>query len=103
MNEALICTNKHVIASKITKTHFKSTTRQVKPITLSKRQIECIALLMKGMSAKDTARILNLSPRTIEDYLIAARNKLYCANQAELIMRCLKEYKELFHPICKLL
>lgn len=51
----------------------------------SKRQRECIELLKKGLTAKQAARILGISPRTYEWYISDLKQRLNCSNQRELI------------------
>ncbi len=58
-------------------------------IALTKRELDCAELLVKGNTAKETARILNISPRTAEEYLDNIRLKLSCRNKLEII-HCLK-------------
>lgn len=57
-------------------------------LILSHRELECINFLAKGFTAKEIARELNLSYRTIESHLESARNKLGCYNGLELIAKC---------------
>lgn len=52
---------------------------------LSIRQSECLYYLVRGMSAKQIAKILNLSHRTVEDYIESLKNKLNCDAKSELI------------------
>lgn len=54
---------------------------------LSKRQIQCATLLLAGMTTKDIAMQLNLSPRTIEHYIEMIKSKLECSNKTELIIK----------------
>ena len=42
---------------------------------LTRRQAECLALKAQGMRAKDIARVLVVSPRTVESHLQYARNR----------------------------
>jgi DNA-binding NarL/FixJ family response regulator len=56
-------------------------------IRLTNRQMECIHLLMKGMTAKDIANELHLSFRTVESYLANIKNRLKCKNKTELIIK----------------
>lgn len=51
---------------------------------LSKRELQCLALIVRGMSSKKIASILSISPRTVEVHLENARLKLGCHNRAEL-------------------
>lgn len=52
---------------------------------LTKRQMECLYYLTKGMTIKQIAAQLALSHRTVEHYLEAIREKLGCASKWELI------------------
>ncbi len=52
---------------------------------LSRRERECLALLLKGNSAKQTGRALNLSPRTIESYIEAIKRKFDCRTKLEIL------------------
>ncbi len=47
-----------------------------KKIYLSSRQAECAFYLIQGKTAKQTAQLLNLSPRTIEHIHLTIKNKL---------------------------
>jgi len=58
---------------------------------LSKRQAECVYYLTKGMSIKQIANILNLSPRTVGHYLEAVKDKLGCYSRAQLISKILEK------------
>jgi DNA-binding CsgD family transcriptional regulator len=51
---------------------------------LSKRELECIKLLLKGKSARESAVILKLSPRTIEFYFDNIKDKLSCNSKQEI-------------------
>lgn len=58
-----------------------------KKYNLSMRQKECLYYLTKGMPLKQIARILNLSPRTIEHHLESIKTKLGCFTRTQLIER----------------
>jgi len=51
---------------------------------LSLREKQCLKLLTEGKSAKETAAILHLSPRTIETYFENIKKKLACWSKQEL-------------------
>lgn len=57
---------------------------------LSKRQEECMDLLIKGNSANQIGDALGLSKRTIEFYLENIKNKLSCNSKQELIEKYLQ-------------
>jgi len=52
---------------------------------LTKREIECLQLTIKGYTAKRIARQLNISHRTVEEYLCNIRIKTGTSSKAELI------------------
>ena len=52
---------------------------------LSKREIECLQLTIKGYTAKRIARQLGISHRTVEEYLFNIRIKTGTSSKAELI------------------
>ncbi|AIK96911.1 LuxR C-terminal-related transcriptional regulator [Candidatus Odyssella acanthamoebae] len=55
-------------------------------VSLSKRQSECALLLLKGLTTKQIAQKINLSPHTIEEYLTHLREKLEVANKTLLTL-----------------
>lgn len=63
--------------------------------SLSRRELECVELLLKGMSAKETARKLGLSPRTVEFYFETIKTKLSCQTKQEVFAAALamKEFQ----------
>ncbi len=52
--------------------------------SLSRRERDCIKLLLKGKSMKETAALLRLSPRTVEHYLESVKIKFDCKYKNEL-------------------
>ena len=57
---------------------------------LTERQIECLFNLVKGMTIKQIAKTLSLSPRTVEHYLDTIKQKLNCESRVELISKALQ-------------
>lgn len=55
-------------------------------LLLSPRQSKCLFLLCKGKTTKEIAFILNLSHRTVENYLMKTRKILGCRNMNELLV-----------------
>ncbi|MBI2786895.1 MAG: hypothetical protein HYX60_11595 [Legionella longbeachae] len=53
-------------------------------IHLSRRETQCIFFLLRGRSAKETASILNLSYKTVEDHIEKIKCKLNCSKKSEL-------------------
>lgn len=52
---------------------------------LSAREQECVRYFLQGKTAKETAYLLNLSYRTIEEYFTNIKKKLHCRNKRDLI------------------
>lgn len=59
------------------------------PLKLSKRELECLFLLLRGQTAQQTADILKLSRRTIESYLDNIKTKFGCFNKSELLIKAI--------------
>lgn len=53
----------------------------------TKRQQQCITLLLKGSSTKSISSQLELSTRTVEHYIDSIKAKLLVRNKAELIIK----------------
>lgn len=48
------------------------------------REIDCLAHISRGRTAKETAKILNISVRTVETYLANAKIKTGCSSKSQL-------------------
>ncbi|HEX4044696.1 MAG TPA: LuxR C-terminal-related transcriptional regulator [Gammaproteobacteria bacterium] len=59
-------------------------------VFLSPRQLACLNLLTLGKSLKEIARVLNISPRTVETYLNIIKCKLGIQDRANLIINSLR-------------
>lgn len=55
------------------------------PVHLSDQQARCLKLLAQGKTSKEIANELELSYRTVEDYLAKTMEQLGCASSKELI------------------
>lgn len=53
--------------------------------SLSKRERECVKLLVQGKTAKESAALLKLSHRTVEFYFENIKNKLSCSTKQEIL------------------
>lgn len=53
-------------------------------LTLTQRQQECATLIIEGYNTKEMARILGLSPRTVECHVDSLREKLRAKNRLHL-------------------
>ena len=56
-----------------------------KPIFVTNRELECIQLLIKGQPAKQIARNLNISYRTVEAHFYNIKQKTGCKNRYDII------------------
>lgn len=54
-------------------------------ISLTKREIECLLLVSKGKTAKEVAKIMKISPRTVEFFINKCKSKLGCQFKSNLI------------------
>lgn len=75
------------------------TNRSYTDIDLSIRQSQCLFYLLKGYTNKEIARLLSLSPRTIEHYVDTIKDKMKCRNKGELIAKAIdKGYLSIIPP-----
>lgn len=66
---------------------FQDLSRQWNVSELRPRDREVAILVCEGYTAKEIARVLDLSPRTVETYLARIKHKLAVRNIAELASR----------------
>ena len=52
----------------------------------------CVRDLCTGLTAKQIARHLNLSPRTVETYIERAKIKFNCHNRTELMWKIVNKF-----------
>jgi DNA-binding CsgD family transcriptional regulator len=52
---------------------------------LTKRELECIQLIMRGRTAKEMADVLGLSPRTVEFYINNIKSKIGCSKKSKIV------------------
>lgn len=58
---------------------------------LTDRETEVLRLVAAGMSAKETARELDIAPRTVERHLYHVRLKTRTSNRSHLVAHALRE------------
>ena len=63
-------------------------------VELSKREIDCLAAIFKGLSAKKISDNLQLSKRTVESYIENLKIKMNCNNKADMIKAILNNNLE---------
>lgn len=54
-------------------------------VYFTRRESECMVLLLKGKTISSVAKLLKLSPRTVEYYIKNMKSKLGCRTKFELI------------------
>jgi DNA-binding CsgD family transcriptional regulator len=58
---------------------------------LSQKQTECVCLLACGKTAKEIARIMNISPRTVEEHINIVKYKLDSYTRSDIWEKIFKE------------
>lgn len=58
---------------------------QGQPVTITRREMDCLRFLVQGFTAKMIARQLSLSQRTVESYFEKIKIKLNCNSRAQLV------------------
>lgn len=64
---------------------------EINNVYLSKREIECLNLVVSGKPSKEIGKILNISHRTVEHHIESMRIKLKCKNKVELIYKAFQQ------------
>lgn len=59
-------------------------------LTLSKRELDILKLLMFGCTAKKIGQELNISFRTAEQYIEQLKDKFACDSKSDLIIKAIK-------------
>lgn len=59
--------------------------------TLTRREIEILEYVTEGLSAKEVARCINISPRTVDRHIENVRLKLHAKNRTHMVVRAVKE------------
>ena len=55
------------------------------------RQKECVSHMVRGRTYKEIAKILNISPRTVETHIEHIKDKLGCYSRADIINKFFEE------------
>lgn len=63
-------------------------------VIISKREFDCLKLIIKSHSFKEIGKILNISPRTVETYINNLKYKLGCETRAQVIELIISLNKE---------
>ncbi|MCC5792638.1 MAG: helix-turn-helix domain-containing protein [Legionellaceae bacterium] len=59
-------------------------------VILTTRENECLELTIKGFTAKEIAKKLSISPRTVEEYLNQVKLKMRVSSKQQLIQKVLR-------------
>lgn len=82
------------ITPETTENSFELSGRKINNVYLSKREIECLYFLARGKTAKMIAKILTLSPRTVEYYIDNIKVKLNVRSKSELIDKFIENFDD---------
>ena len=63
-------------------------------VIFSPREIESLYYLCQGKTAKQTAQLMSISPRTVETYLDTLRSKTGCINKLALISKFSRYFQD---------
>lgn len=72
------------IHSRIIRAKRDLTQTKVKPIDLSKREYDVFKLIGHGLERKEIAHILDISPKTVDEYKRRVKSKLNLRNDADI-------------------
>ena len=64
----------------------------MRDLTLSKQQYKCLYFLSRGMTYKEIAHEMELSPRTVECYVATIRKKTNLHSKSKLVAFFLDKY-----------
>ncbi len=56
-------------------------------VVLSPRQLECLRLAALGKTSPEIARMIGISPRTVDQYFAEARGRLGVRNRVQAVAR----------------
>jgi DNA-binding CsgD family transcriptional regulator len=73
-----------------TRLKFYSVSMGARDVLLTRREMDCLYCLSRGKTIKETAKLLGISPRTVEYYINLAKEKTRIMNSSELIQAFLK-------------
>ena len=68
---------------------------EIDSVYLSKREMECLELTVKGKTSKQIAQLLKISPRTVEEYLANVKSKMGVRSKSELIEKAIIYFNHL--------
>ncbi len=57
---------------------------------LTRQEARCMVCFLRGNTVKSTARIMDLSPRTVEYYVNNIKKKLGVVSKSDLVFRVIK-------------
>jgi DNA-binding CsgD family transcriptional regulator len=81
-----------VISNYLTQTHTGKFYLKTHDMFITRRAAECLHYLAFGKTCKEIARLLQISPRTVEFYLNALKDKTLVHSKSELIRLAYENY-----------
>ncbi len=82
--------DKPIVQNRLEKKPLIFTDNFGQPIALTKRELCCIKWLAIGKSSKEISQQLDISHRTVENYIAVIKTKLHCNKTSKLIYMALK-------------
>lgn len=67
---------------------------------LTRRELEILEYVTRGLSAKEVARHINISPRTVDRHVECARLKLRARNRTHMVACAVKAGLLQMEPAC---
>lgn len=62
---------------------------QYNNLRFTRRETQCLACFILGMTAKQIAKVLSISPRTAEDYISFIKSKFNCNDRYKIVTEAL--------------
>lgn len=68
---------------------FKLSAYEYSGKKFSQRETQCLHLLLRGKSAKETAKLLNISAKSVESHIEKIKCKMNVRTRSQLIEECI--------------
>ena len=85
MSDALRLSNRRIVASQTLREYFMTQPKSIYTRDLSRRELQCLQISVRGRSARQVATELGISQRTVEEYLNNVKKKLGVTSKSEMI------------------
>ena len=70
---------------------------------LTNKQLNCITYLIEGKTAKEIAKVIGISYRTVEGHIIKLKTRFNCQTKTELITKLLKNGLGIYSSKCNMI